>query len=238
MTPIEKINQLLSRFEALNKKYSTIQTKLGTVYNKGKEIGFTNGKAEGLTEGIEQGKADERNAFWSQLQNNGNARNYIYLFCSNRFSDETYNPIYTIKTSGSTTGNYMFQDNTLITDTKVPIDVTSVSQLNFTFDGATALETIRELIVNENTTYSNTFRNTIALKNLTMGGTIGNTLTLSYSPLSKESIISVISHLSDNVVSKTVSFKKTAVNTAFGSATNEEWLTLVATKPNWTISLA
>lgn len=62
--------------------------------------------------------------------------------------------------------------------------------------------------------------------------------------LNKESIISAINALSLSTVDTAISFSLKAVNNAFetsvGAAdgsTSEEWLTLVATKQNWTISL-
>lgn len=63
--------------------------------------------------------------------------------------------------------------------------------------------------------------------------------------LSKDSIKSVIAALSENTESAHVTLSLTAVNNAFETAsgaadgsTSEEWITLIATKPNWTIALA
>jgi hypothetical protein len=53
--------------------------------------------------------------------------------------------------------------------------------------------------------------------------------------LTKASITSIINGLSADTSELTVTLSKTAVNTAF---TDEEWATLIATKPNWTISLS
>ena len=51
--------------------------------------------------------------------------------------------------------------------------------------------------------------------------------------------------LTDTASGKTITFSKTAVNKAFETSagandgsTSAEWLALVGTKPNWTISLA
>ena len=54
------------------------------------------------------------------------------------------------------------------------------------------------------------------------------------SKLNKDSIISIFNALSPTTTGKSITLSKTAVNNAF---TDEEWATLIATKPNWTISL-
>lgn len=62
--------------------------------------------------------------------------------------------------------------------------------------------------------------------------------------LSKPSITSIINCLSTTTSGLTVTLSKTAVNNAFETSegvadgsTSQEWLNLVATKTNWTISL-
>ena len=109
------------------------------------------------------------------------------------------------------------------------------------------IQTIERLIVNENTQYSNnTFQNQATLQNITFEGVIGtNNLNLQWSKkLSKASIENVISCLSATTSGLTVTFSKTAVNTAFetgeGYADGSDsaaWSALIATKSNWTISL-
>lgn len=99
--------------------------------------------------------------------------------------------------------------------------------------------------VSENTPYSNTFSYSSKITTLTIEGTIGkNGLNLSWSPLDKESITSLVNALSSTTMGLTVTLRLAAVNTAFetsaGAAdgsTSEEWTALIATKPNWTINL-
>ena len=62
---------------------------------------------------------------------------------------------------------------------------------------------------------------------------------------SKETITSFVNGLNGDVTDQTLTLSKTAVNTAFETAegladgnTSEEWLNLIATKPNWTITLS
>ena len=81
------------------------------------------------------------------------------------------------------------------------------------------------------------FDNSPGLTELRLTGTVGQDgLNLQWSTkLSKASIESVVNALSDTAAGKTVTFSKTAKEAAF---TAEEWAALIATKPNWTISLA
>ena len=107
-----------------------------------------------------------------------------------------------------------------------------------TFNGCSKLHTIAKLRVDENTAYINMFNT--ALVNLTVEGIIGqNGFDIrACTKLSKASIISIINALSLTTSGLTVTLSRTAVTSAFGSTTNEEWLDLVATRTNWTISLA
>jgi hypothetical protein len=151
----------------------------------------------------------------------------------------TYNPKHPIIcSSGGTTASYMFSATTSVTDTKVPIDVTNLTgsaTLTNTFANS-GLVTIRELKVKASNTYTGTFGGCNYLKNITITGTIGNDISFQYSPLAKDSILSVFNALSTEVTGKTVTFKKTAVNAAF---TTDEWNALIAPKkPYWTFTLA
>lgn len=95
--------------------------------------------------------------------------------------------------------------------------------------------------------FPNTFEQSTGLTNLTIeGGVIGNNIDLKWSPLTQESIESVIFHLSDDATGKTVTFNLDAVNKAFeteegknnGSTEAIWWADLCNTKPNWNIALA
>lgn len=105
------------------------------------------------------------------------------------------------------------------------------------FNSARNLKTIDKLILKEDGTnsFSATFYECVALANIVIEGTIGRNIDFSYCPLTKDSILSVVEHLSDTEANRTVTFKKTAKESAF---TEDEWATLIATKPNWTFSLA
>lgn len=110
-------------------------------------------------------------------------------------------------------------------------------------------ETIEKLILPKQTSIinGNEFQWCSALKNIEVEGILDcytNNMYLGSSPLSKNSIISFITALSTSASGKSITFKTDAVKSAFETSTglkdgdtSQEWLDLIATKPNWTISL-
>ena len=132
--------------------------------------------------------------------------------------------------------------------------------LGSTFAHVRNLETIDKIIVNKNHTFTGAFTFNLYLREVRFEGEIGNDLELAgkYSGkpwgenLSKASITNIIEHLSDEVSEKKLTLSKTAVDREFyftteiegnlieivGSADdNPYWHPLIATKPNWTITL-
>lgn len=124
------------------------------------------------------------------------------------------------------------------------ISMVNATNSRYAFDQARC-KTIEKLIVSENTQLVNTFIAASYLSNLTIEGKIGqNGFNVSWSPLSKASLTSIVNALSSTTTGLTVTFRLAAVNTAFETAagaadgsTSEEWTALIATKPNWTINL-
>lgn len=160
---------------------STIAEKLTTV-------------AENIPKVYEAGKKSEYDAFWDVLQSNGNAQNYNYLFANGGWNDEIYNPKHPLALS---TAVGIFISQTKITDTKVPIYAQGV-YLNQTFSAAKSIKTIRDLYVNESTTYNLTFSNCDELEELNMVGTIGrNNFDVSTcKSLNTSSLLSILKALS------------------------------------------
>ena len=124
------------------------------------------------------------------------------------------------------------------------LDFSSATNLDSTFRYST-IEIIDELIMNEDIRCSYTFGDCSELRHMVVSGTIGqrgfdvSACTL----LDKESIASIIDALSTTKVAS-VTLSETAVNNAFETSQSAadgvesiEWATLIATKPNWTISL-
>jgi hypothetical protein len=128
------------------------------------------------------------------------------------------------------------------------IDTTGTNSLNHTFSKARNLRNVDKLIFKADgsqTIGSNMFETTPKLETITIGGCIGSNFDIHWSPLlTHDSIISIINALSSDKSGLTVTFSSEAVNNAFetseGAAdgsTSAEWLALVGTKSNWTISL-
>lgn len=174
-----------------------------------------------------------RKSWWADFQQQGNRKPWEYAFYGSQWTDKIYEPVCPFVVSN---GYGMFH-LTAITDTKVPIELQNSDVLTTNMFYTSKLVTIRLLKVKESNTFKNNmFSSATALVNITFEGVIANTLTMgACSKLSKESILSIFSCLSDTVSGMTLTLSKTAVNNAF---TGEEWLTLVASKPNWTISLS
>lgn len=129
------------------------------------------------------------------------------------------------------------------------LNFTSASTFNNTFRQCTNLKTVDKLILKSNgsQTFSTPFYSCTALENIILEGTIGKDgLSFEWSKkLSKTSIQSIISCLSDETADLTIRFSLDAVNVAFETkeklgdgAISGEWATLVSSKPNWNILLA
>jgi hypothetical protein len=114
------------------------------------------------------------------------------------------------------------------------INITSASYNGSMFGYCRGLVTIDKLVVEAQNTYNNAFVNCTSLANIVFEGVIGNNISFAQSPLTKESITSVINALSTTATGKTLTLNMTAKEAAF---TADEWTTLTATKTNWTISL-
>lgn len=120
------------------------------------------------------------------------------------------------------------------------LDCTSATNCNNFFQ-ASQIETIELLKLREDgkNTLGAAFANCVTLKNINVEGKIGHNGTdfKQCKNLTKSSLTSIINALSTATSGYTISLSQTAVTTAFGSVDNAEWQTLVASKPNWTISL-
>lgn len=134
------------------------------------------------------------------------------------------------------------------------IDV-SKATLNYAFYGGylngypeLKLRRIERLICSENTTfYANTFSYDGELVYVGFEGVLATSgLNLSYSEkLNKESHIKLINILSSTTTGLSITLSSVAVNKTFETSsgandgsTSQEWLDLIATKSNWTISLS
>ncbi len=125
---------------------------------------------------------------------------------------------------------------------------TNTVPMEMSFGNCAELVTIDKIIIGTGKSgqFSNTFNYCAALKNVTFEGLIiHNGLSLQWSTrLSRASIESVVNALSATTSGLSMTFSKTAVNTAFETtggasdgSSSAEWAGLANTKSNWTINL-
>lgn len=123
------------------------------------------------------------------------------------------------------------------------IDCRNVKSVSNVFYHARSLQTIDKIIVDVDNTFSSLFDNALSLENVTFDGEIGNNLVMAgtYSgqkwgdKLTRASIESIVTHLSDNVSGKTLTLSKTATENAFPDW--NDWGALVMAHQNWEIKL-
>lgn len=223
--------------------------------------------AENEQKVFEAGKTKQEYDWWNTYQNgNVGGMNWATaMFAGQHWTDTTFKPKFDICPSESATYMFMFNNvqdlDTAIKNAGIKMDfsncknvrslfqnytgkiipeisILNTTDLTYLFGYASSMTTIKGLKLKEegNQSFTGAFIQDISLKNLTItGGTIGRSIDFSACPLTKDSILSVVEHLSDTETNRTVTFKKTAKESVF---TTDEWATLIATKPNWTFSLA
>lgn len=140
------------------------------------------------------GRQSQYDEFWDAFQNNGEIiTDGSYAFSGSMWIDEVYNPKYPIRLNAFTNA---FRGSS-ITDTKVTIDVSHGSGSHF-FYFNNKISRIPKLIVNENNVWDQWFQNAVALKELYIEGVIGqNKTNLQWSPLTHDSLMSIINALKD-----------------------------------------
>jgi hypothetical protein len=215
--------------------------------------------AENMEKVYEAGRQAEYDAFWDTFQQNGKKTAYAVSFGSG-WTDEIFKPKYDIVPTDS----YMMFRSTNITDLRnlpVKLDFSKSINMQYMFQWANTkyigvIDTrnasrqlhqmfaysrfisIDKLIIAEDSSHSSLsdmFTEATQLMDLTIEGCIWVNFNIRWSTrLTRDSITSVVNALSGTTSGLTVTFSKTAVNTAF---TTNEWDALVATKPNWSFSL-
>ena len=141
--------------------------------------------------------------------------------------------------SNATNTNYMFQATSFTRIGRVDVSGSTGScPLDNAFAQCSNLKTIDSIVLKTGTRgeFNGTFTNCTSLEEVRMEGTITKDgLNLQWSKkLSKASIANIIGCLSTTTSGMSITLSSSAVNNAF---TEDEWATLIATKPNWTISL-
>lgn len=163
---------------------TTIREKTGS-----EETFKPNEMADKVSEVYDKGRQDEWSDFWDFFQQNGTKDSYRFAFFD--WKQECYKPKYTIiaHKQNSNTFYYFRGDDTI-----VDIELSGVSNQFF---HSAKLVTIRKLIVDETTTYMQCFSGCTLLENIVMEGVCASDIDFSSSPLTVESMKSVISCLKD-----------------------------------------
>ena len=112
------------------------------------------------------------------------------------------------------------------------IVASKASGLNNTFSNSTNLKTIRLLKLDDagTKTFPSTFNSCTSLENITIEGVIGQNLDIHWSPLTHESIMSIINHLGTIATAKTL----TLGTTNLAKLTDAE--KAIATQRGWTLA--
>lgn len=226
-------------------------------YGKGLGEGYNTG----YNGGYKAGQKEEYDRFWDNYK----VTSGLCSFAGYGWNNETFKPKYDI----NPTSAYMMFRNSMIEGDLVEIlekqgivldfsasyslqytfqntkftrvgEIMAVANFVDTFQNSALLERIDLITVTSKLTYStNTFAGCTALKNISFSGTIGNTINFEDCPLTAESLVSVVEHLSSTATGKTATFKQTAIDNADWTATNyASWDELCATKSNWTFDCA
>ncbi len=182
--------------------------------------------------------------FWNALQENGERRDYSYAFSGSMWNDSTFKPKYPITASGSC--SHMFY-NCLIRALPC-INLSGVTEFEFVIHGCTALRSIEKIILPNPTLisgYGGLLDSCEALEDVAFEGVIGYDIDLCLCDnLSFDSINSLINALDTELSGLTAVLSALAVDRAFESSPGasdgsrgEVWLSLVATRPGWSIEL-
>ena len=253
---------------SIAKKLKTVAENQQKVYDAGFTAGqATGGNTDAAYQaGFDAGKQAEYDAFWDAYQQNGKRTNYAYAFGGDGWRTAAlFKPKYDLKpinancmfAYGSLTGcdlKNLLESSGVVLDTsqttnfkyflqysspfRIPeLDTRAANNLNDMVHNAN-VATIDKLILRDDGSQEihSIIRFSPGLENIVIEGVIGSNVNLSESiKLTKASIESIMNALSDISASKTLQLSKTAVNNAF---TTDAWNALVASKPNWTITLA
>lgn len=219
-------------------KVRRAKTDLDEVHAAGVEEGKALG---GYTEGYEDGKKSEYDAFWDAVQVKGTRTDYSY--CFRYWGGEYIRPKYKVVPTDARfmictcpelkkiesayfdlsnfkgTHGYNFNSCDNLEEVE-DIGLQPSTIYDHTFAWCYKLRKVACIRLDENTNVTNLLYSCNALEDVTIEGTIGQDgLNLRHSTmLSKASITSIINHLSDTASGKTLTLSITAVSSAFGAS--------------------
>lgn len=199
--------------------------------------------ADGVSEVYEAGKKSEYDAFWDEFQDYGNRTDCQNMFYGSGWTNAIYKPKHPLH---PTNAYAMYQrtgitdiycgGNTIVDFSKCTdlyytfygthiehlgvLDFSSGTRMTTCFAGSAWLVSIDKLIISESmTSIVQAFTNTQSLVDVTIEGVIPVSVDIQKAPLSYDSIVSFISHLSDTATGQTLTLSKAAVNKAFATGT-------------------
>lgn len=215
------------------------------------------------------GKQAEYDRFWDGYQDYGNRKDYGYAFYGVGWTDETYKPNYIPK---PTKASNMYRSSLIKCSEEEPLEVdfSNSTDVSYAFyysrfvaigvldcrnapniNGLLAanqyLKKVENIILKDDGSQAldYVFSDAYGLIDIRFEGVIGKTFTMAQClKLNKESFVSVINVLSTTTSGLTVTFNKTAVNTAFGINVDDpttypegsEFYELRNSKSNWTFA--
>jgi len=178
------------------------------------------------------GQENEYNRFWDAFQNNGVPMLGDHMFAGKMWNDTCYYPKYPIVLSSCTN---MYRDS-LITDTKVDIDISRCSNSSYCFNNAEKLVCIRKIITSENVKYTGWFAYDRNIEEIRFEGIIGKSLDIHYSiNLSAESYESILDCLSTTSVGQILTLPTTAETTYDAKYGSGAWAEKINRFTNWEI---
>jgi hypothetical protein len=158
------------------------------VYDAGYAAGQETGS--GYEGGYAAGRQAEYDSFWDVTQRNGDRKDWEYAFSGIGWTDDNYNPKYTIR--GAITNAFRRSG---FTNTLVPVVVVGGTANAF---NASLVATIPSIDLTEATNTATCFNNANRLVNVTFEGTIPTTVNMQFaSGLSVASMKSAIHHLAN-----------------------------------------
>ena len=216
----------------------SIAEKLTTIAENQQKV-YDAGYGEGETEGYDTGVADGRaKQFANHVGRCNGQKNFLWAFAGVGWGSKNY--------GGTTPPNYLATEDMVfdcetnassmyaysqVTDTVATIKlVTSSGNAPSTFDNASAMVTIRKLIVGEQTPGLR-FLNCKKLENITVEGVIAKSWDCKHSPLTNATVQNIIDCLKDLTGEATQTLTLTA---DVGAAVTDAQKAAITAK-NWTL---
>ena len=207
-----------------NKTYKTSEMAeaIHEVYTEGYAVGFGGGHTEGYemgySEGYETGKAEggnteeafqqgydigheegqqaEYDRFWDSFQRNGELRVYSYAFAGAGWNDETFKPKYPFNNMTYAEGIFT---NAGITNLDVDIDTSNLVAAAGSMFAKSEIKTIKSFKFSSKYSLPYAFQYANKLENITIAGEIPLSTRFEYSPLTHDSLMSIINALKSGV---------------------------------------